>query len=75
MEKGWGLLVQAGLELQDIDLMAPPIDWVGSLRNPNDKKSKRVEVTCWNLDFTWASGESWVRLRMRVSLGTDIKPY
>jgi hypothetical protein len=67
--------VQAGLELQDIDLMAPPIDWVGSLRNRNDKKSKKPEAACWSLDFDWASGESCVRLRMKISLGTDIKSH
>ena len=55
--------------------MPLPTDWVGSLKNPNNKKIKKPEVMCWSLDFTWASGELWVRLMMNISLGTDIKPH
>ena len=61
--------------LNDIDIAPPPIDWVGGLKNPDNKKIKKCEVMCWSLDFTWASGESWPRLRMKISLGTDIKSH
>jgi hypothetical protein len=44
--------------LNDIDIAAPNIDWVGNLKNPNNKKIKKNEVMCWSLDFTSASGES-----------------
>jgi hypothetical protein len=39
-------------DLNDIDIAPPHIDWVGSLKNLNNKKIKKPEVMCWNLDFT-----------------------
>ena len=38
--------------LHDIDIEPPPIDWIGNLKNPNNKKIKQSEVMCWSLDFT-----------------------
>jgi hypothetical protein len=60
-------------DVDDIDITSPPIDRAGSLKNPNNKKIKRTEAKRWSLDFTGASGSSWLRLRMKISVGTDIE--
>jgi len=39
-------------DLNDIDIALPHIDWVGNLRNRNNKKIKQSELMCWSLDFT-----------------------
>jgi hypothetical protein len=44
--------------LHDIDITSAPIDWAGSLKNPNNKKFNRTESKCWSLDFAGASGET-----------------
>ena len=61
--------------LKDIDITSANIDWVGSLKNPNNKKIDGTEAKRWILDFTGALGESWLRLRMKVSVGTDIESH
>jgi hypothetical protein len=61
--------------LDDIDITSPHIDWVGSLKNPNNKKINRAEAKCWNLDFTGGSGAPWQTSRMKISVGTDIESY
>jgi hypothetical protein len=45
--------------LNDIDITSAPVDWAGSLKNPNNKKINKTEVKRWSLDFTGASGSSW----------------
>ena len=62
-------------DLNDIDITLLNIDWIGSLGDPNDKKINHPEVTCWSLDFTGASGEAWVPIRMRISGDIDIALY
>jgi hypothetical protein len=59
-------------DLNDIDIRLLNIDWIGSLGDPNDKKINHPEVTCWSLDFTGASGEAWVPIRMKISGDIDI---
>jgi hypothetical protein len=44
--------------LDDIDITSANIDWVGSLKNPNNKKIDGTEAKRWSLDFTRASGAS-----------------
>jgi hypothetical protein len=61
--------------LDDIDITSPHIDWAGSLKNLNNKKINGTEAKCWSLDFTGASGASWLPLRMKISLGIDIEPH
>lgn len=60
-------------ELLDLDITHLHIDWVENLKHRNDKKINKSEVTCWNLDFTWVSGEAWMRLRMKIWPQTDIR--
>jgi hypothetical protein len=62
-------------DLNDIDITHWNIDWAGDLKIQNDKKINWPELMCWSLDFTWASGESCLRLRMKISVGTDIKSH
>ncbi len=62
-------------DLNDIDITLLNIDWVGSLRNPNDKKINNPEVTCRSLDITGASGEAWVPIRMKISGDIDSAGY
>jgi hypothetical protein len=61
--------------LDDIDITSANIDWVGSLKNPNNKKIDGTEAKRWSLDFTRASGASWQTSRMKISLGTDIESH
>jgi hypothetical protein len=62
-------------DLNDIDITLLNIDWVGSLGDPNSKKINNPEVRCWSLDFTRASGEAWVLIRMKISGDIDIALY
>ena len=61
--------------LKDIDITSANIDWVGSLKNPNNKKINGAEAKCWNLDFTRASGAPWQTSRMKISVGTYIESH
>jgi hypothetical protein len=59
-------------DLKDIDITPAAIDWVGNLKHQNYKKIKVSESKCWSLDFTGASGESWLPMRMKISRDIDI---
>jgi hypothetical protein len=59
-------------DLDDIDITPAPIDWAGDLKNQNNKKINGTEFKCCSLDFTGASGESWLPMRMKISRDIDI---
>jgi hypothetical protein len=59
-------------ERNDLDLALGPIDWVGDLKNQNHKRIQAFEIKCWSLDFTRASGEFWLPMRMKISRDIDI---
>jgi hypothetical protein len=59
-------------ERNDLDLALGPIDWVGDLKNQNRERIKEFEIKCWGLDFTGASGEFWLPMRMKISRDIDI---
>jgi hypothetical protein len=62
-------------DLNDIDITLLNIDWIGILGDPNSKMINNPEVRCWSLDFTGASGEVWVLIRMKISGDSDIALY
>lgn len=55
-----------------LDLTLWPIDWAGSLKRKNRKDINGTEFKCWSLDFTGASGEIWLPMRMKISAEIDI---
>jgi hypothetical protein len=62
-------------DLNDIDMAPAGIDWPGDLKNPKYKRSRKPEATCCSLDFTGASVEAWVLIRMKISRAIDIAVY